>query len=53
MRDLTEGLDHLHKSKICHRDIKPMNILVDQNNVCKFADFGASDFFKNNSSDIF
>ena len=53
MRDLTEGLDHLHKSKICHRDIKPMNILVDQNNVCKFADFGASDFFKNNNSDIF
>lgn len=23
MRDLIEGLDHLHKIGICHRDIKP------------------------------
>lgn len=53
MRDLVEGLDHLHKSEICHRDIKPMNILVDQNNVCKFADFGSSDFFKAPGDDMF
>ena len=53
MRDLVEGLDHLHQSQICHRDIKPMNILLDQNNVCKLADFGASDFFRNPGSDTF
>ena len=53
MRDLVEGLDHLHKSEICHRDIKPMNILLDQNNVCKIADFGSSDFFKVPGDDTF
>ena len=53
MRDLIEGLDHLHKSEICHRDIKPMNILVDQNNVVMFSDFGSSDFFKSSDNDFF
>ena len=53
MRDLVEGLDHLHKSGICHRDIKPMNILVDQNNVCMLADFGSSDFFIDEGNDTF
>lgn len=53
MRDLVEGLDHLHKSLICHRDIKPQNILLDENNVAKFADFGSSDFIKAANDDYF
>ena len=53
MRDLTEGLSDLHDSEICHRDIKPMNILLDQDNVAKFADFGSSDFFKKPGDDTF
>jgi len=30
-----------------------MNILVDENNVCKFADFGSSDFFRAEGDDTF
>ena len=50
MRDLVDGLDHVHKVGICHRDIKPMNILLDENNAAKFADFGSADFYRESSS---
>ena len=33
----------MHKNlKVIHRDIKPQNILIDQNGVVKIADFGVS-----------
>lgn len=46
MRDLVVGLDYMHQHDICHRDIKPQNILVDVNGNSKLADFGCSKMFR-------
>jgi len=36
---IINGFRHIHKKKIIHRDVKPENILIN-NNVIKIADFG-------------
>lgn len=40
-----KGLEYLHKNFILHRDLKPNNLLLDQNNVLKLADFGLARTF--------
>lgn len=46
MKDLLEGLKHMHSKGIMHRDLKPENILLrnKDNLECVIADFGLSEF---------
>ena len=44
-RQLFEGLDHLHKRGVLHRDIKAANILVSSSGQLKLADFGLARFY--------
>jgi male germ cell-associated kinase len=40
MRDIIEGVKVLHDHGYMHRDVKPENILISQDNVLKLTDFG-------------
>ena len=39
---LIYGIKEIHKQKICHRDMKPENLLLANNNLIKIIDFGLS-----------
>jgi BR serine/threonine kinase len=39
-REIIDGLEYLHSHGICHRDLKAENILLDERNHIKIADFG-------------
>eukprot|EP01060_Flectonema_neradi_P007949 TRINITY_DN15661_c0_g2_i1.p1 TRINITY_DN15661_c0_g2~~TRINITY_DN15661_c0_g2_i1.p1 ORF type:complete len:1125 (+),score=171.97 TRINITY_DN15661_c0_g2_i1:66-3440(+) len=40
--DVLCGLEFLHGASIIHRDVKPENILLSTDGICKLADFGAA-----------
>ena len=42
LREIVGGLITIHGFNIIHRDIKPNNILLTQDDICKIADFGLS-----------
>ena len=44
-KQLFEGLDHLHRRGVLHRDIKAANILISSEGQLKLADFGLARFF--------
>jgi len=51
LEDIISGLYYLHTNGIIHRDIKPNNILLDKDNVCKITDFNVSTILDNIKDD--
>jgi serine/threonine protein kinase len=39
---ILDGLKYMHNNDVCHRDLKPDNLLVDKEFKIKIADFGCA-----------
>ena len=50
-KKILNGVQAMHNAHICHRDIKPQNILLDENYNPKICDFGLSSINANNLND--
>jgi len=42
IKQIACGVDHAHKNKIVHRDLRPSNIIISENGTVKITDFGTS-----------
>ena len=42
---ILSALEHLHRHRIAHRDIKMMNIMLDKDHNCKVGDYGLSRYY--------
>jgi len=42
IKQIAYGVDHAHKNKIIHRDLRPSNILISEEGTVKITDFGTS-----------
>ncbi|MEW5901037.1 MAG: serine/threonine-protein kinase, partial [Acidobacteriota bacterium] len=47
LKQVCYGVDHAHKNKIIHRDLRPSNIMVSEEGTLKIADFGTSAWLNN------
>ncbi|MBU0479941.1 MAG: protein kinase [Proteobacteria bacterium] len=41
-RQLLHALSHLHRNRVVHRDIKPFNIMITDNDLLRICDFGSA-----------
>jgi serine/threonine protein kinase len=46
-RQIASGIDHAHKNKIIHRDLRPSNVMVSEEGIVKITDFGTSAWLSN------
>ncbi|KAI8092476.1 kinase-like domain-containing protein [Halteromyces radiatus] len=44
-REMILGIEYLHNNDIAHRDIKPDNLLISNDDILKIVDFGVSEMF--------
>ncbi|MBN2198858.1 MAG: protein kinase [Candidatus Aminicenantes bacterium] len=47
IRQVAAGVDHAHKNKIIHRDLRPSNLMVSEEGTVKITDFGTSAWMQN------
>jgi len=47
-RQMINGVDFLHSNRVCHRDLKPQNILLSKSGQVKIADFGLARIYSYN-----
>ncbi|UCC41042.1 MAG: protein kinase [Candidatus Aminicenantes bacterium] len=47
LTQIAYGVDHAHKNKIIHRDIRPSNIMISEEGTLKITDFGTSAWLEN------
>jgi len=47
IKQICAGVDHAHKNKIIHRDLRPSNIMVAEEGTVKITDFGTSAWLQN------
>jgi serine/threonine protein kinase len=45
LHQLLQGVEFCHQRRILHRDLKPQNLLIDENRTLKLADFGLARAF--------
>lgn len=44
---IASGVDHAHRNKIVHRDLRPSNIIISEEGTAKITDFGTSVWLNN------
>jgi serine/threonine protein kinase len=49
---MCEGLQYLHQINIVHLDLKPANVLLDEQMIPKITDFGISRFIKDDQTQL-
>lgn len=45
-QQIISGIDYIHKLNVVHRDMKPENLLLEDDKKIKIVDFGLSNTFK-------